>query len=229
MSSERLPGKALADICGEPALALLLKRLQRAKSIGRIVVATSTGRDDDLIAELADQLDVGCSRGSLNDVLDRFVMASAYHYGPVVRITGDCPLIDPGIVDSCVEVWQRRGVDYVTNFSPRTFPDGLDCEVIDAEVLRQIAEENLSDSEREHVTLAIRRQPNRFSKVGVVNTTNESHRRWTLDTPADLEFMRALVRSLGGHRYSALYDEILHAHRALVVRGQPPPGLAALL
>lgn len=220
MSSSRLPGKSLALIGGEPALALLLRRLGRARNLDEIVVATSTDQIDDAIAGLAAELGVAVGRGPRDDVLARFVGVVGDRAGPVVRITGDCPLIDPQVVDATVELFlATSNCVYASNLEPRGFPDGLDVEVVDADALRAIAHEDLSRADREHVTAAIRSQPERFSAASLPGTEELGRLRWTVDDPEDLEFVRAVVDRLGAGRYTAGIDEILSAVRT-------PPSLA---
>ena len=163
MSSARLPGQGLADIGGEPMLALLLARLGRARSLAEIVVATSTDQVDDAIAEAAAGLGVSVGRGPRDDVLARYLGVIGDRCGPVVRITGDCPLVDPDVVDATVDLFRSTArCAYASNVEPRSFPDGLDVEVVDANALRAIAGEDPSPAEREHVTVAIRSDPERF-------------------------------------------------------------------
>jgi spore coat polysaccharide biosynthesis protein SpsF len=215
MSSTRLPGKTLADVDGEPMLALLLRRLRHARAVDEIVVATSTDALDDSIAQLARTVGVAVSRGSRQDVLERFLIAIGERDGPVVRITGDCPLIDPGIVDDTVErLLSIPHCAYASNIEPRTFPDGLDVEVFDADALRAIAEETPSAYDREHVTSAIRAHPQRFRQATLTCARDLGELRWTVDEPEDLEFIRALVGRLGERRHEASLAEILSAvHR----------------
>jgi spore coat polysaccharide biosynthesis protein SpsF (cytidylyltransferase family) len=216
MSSTRLPGKALVDVDGEPMLALLLRRLGRARRIGEIVVATSTDVLDDSIAQLAWALDVGVSRGPREDVLERFLIAIGDYDGPVVRITGDCPLIDPRIVDETLERFLlTHDCAYASNIEPRTFPDGLDVEVFDAATLRAVARKPLDAYDREHVTSAIRAQPE-IRRATLVGACDLGELRWTVDEIEDLDFIRALVRRLSGRRHEAGLAEILS-----VVRGEP--------
>jgi len=221
MSSSRLPGKTLADIEGEPMLALLLRRLASSRGVGEIVVATSTRSDDDPIARLAPALGARVSRGSLLDVLSRFAAAVGEHTGPVVRITGDCPLLDPALVDRVLELLAARPeCVYASNIQPRTFPDGLDVEAIDADTLRALAADRLlSPEQREHVTSALRAQPQRYPAAALVGELDLGALRWTVDEAADLEFVRALVRRLGPRRHSAGLAELLAAVRR-------PPSLA---
>jgi spore coat polysaccharide biosynthesis protein SpsF (cytidylyltransferase family) len=214
MSSSRLPGKTLADVDGEPMLALLLRRLRRARKVGEIIVATSSEPGDEEIALLAAELGMNAVRGSRRDVLARFLAAIGDRDGPVVRITGDCPLIDPEIVDETIERFRSvPGCVYASNVQPRSFPDGLDVEVIDAGALRAIAREPLSADDREHVTSAIRAAPERFRQAALVHEPDLGQLRWTVDEPEDLRFVRALVGRLGDRRYDAGLQEILRAVR----------------
>lgn len=220
MTSTRLPGKTLADVGGEPALSLLLRRLRGARRIGEIVVATSADSADDPVAELASELGVGVARGSREDVLARFLVAMGDRTGAIVRITGDCPLIDPCVVDAAVDRFASTpGCAYASNIVPRTFPDGLDVEVADAQALREIAADHGSPAEREHVTIALRDQPERFRAASLTYPDDLGDLRWTVDDDRDLEFVRAVVQRLGDRRYDAGIAEILAAVRA-------PPSLA---
>jgi spore coat polysaccharide biosynthesis protein SpsF (cytidylyltransferase family) len=210
MSSTRLPGKVLADIGGEPALALLLRRLSHVKAAGRVAVATSTDRSDEPIAIVAARLGAMVVRGPLEDVLARFAIAIAGHSGPVVRITGDCPLSDPALVDATLELYRSTpGCSYASNIEPRCYPDGLDVEVIAAEALRAVASEALTASEREHVTTVIRNRPDRFAAVSLRSPQDLGELRWTVDDEADLEFVRAVVTRLAERRHVAGLEEIL--------------------
>jgi spore coat polysaccharide biosynthesis protein SpsF (cytidylyltransferase family) len=214
MSSTRLPGKTLADVEGEPMLALLLRRLRHARQIGEILLATGTDVLDDPIAQLASAVGVAVIRGSREEVLARFLVAIADREGPVVRITGDCPLIDPDIVDRTIERFLSvPGCAYASNIEPRTFPDGLDVEVFDTGALRTVAREPLDTYDREHVTSAIRTRPGRFPQTALVGKCDLGALRWTVDEPEDLEFVRALVRRLGDRRHEAGMAEILSAVR----------------
>ena len=139
MTSTRLPAKSLADVDGEPMLALLLNRLRRARRVGRIIVATSVDADDDPIEETVRAMGFAVHRGSRDDVLARIAGAVGGHSGAVVRITGDCPLTDPAIVDEVVDLFGRTaGCAYASNVEPRTYPDGLDVEVVSTDALREV-------------------------------------------------------------------------------------------
>jgi spore coat polysaccharide biosynthesis protein SpsF (cytidylyltransferase family) len=214
MSSTRLPGKSLADVRGEPMLTLLLRRLQRARELERIVVATTTDAVDDPIEPVARDSGADVHRGPRDDVLARFAGAARGHSGAVVRVTGDCPLIDPSVVDDVVRLY-RETIDcaYASNVEPRTFPDGLDVEVLSSELLEQLAAEIEDPHDREHVTSAVRRDLRRFASASVVCEEPLGDLRWTVDTAEDLEFLREVVARLGGDRHTAPMREILEAVR----------------
>lgn len=221
MSSRRLPGKVLAEVAGEPMLALLLARLGQARLVGEIVVATSVESIDDPVAELAQRIGVRVHRGSRDDVLGRFVGALDGRTGPVVRITADCPFVDPGIVDAVVALFGATpDCAYASNVVHRVHPDGLDVEVVDADVLRTVALETDDVADREHVTPAVRAAPDRFRAAHLPGDPAHAGLNWTVDEEADLTFVRGLAEVLGDARTTAGFPELLAA-----VRGDP--GLAA--
>ncbi|MEY2478467.1 MAG: spore coat polysaccharide biosynthesis protein SpsF [Actinomycetota bacterium] len=200
MGSTRLPGKVLADLAGRPLLAFLLERL--AALPWKRVVATSELDRDDAVAAAAAEAGVAVVRGPEEDVLTRFAMAiDAYEPDLVVRLTADCPLSDPALVRAAVEQQRTAGADYVSNTVVRTFPDGLDVEVVRASVLRQAALEATDGFEREHVTPFVYRHPERFSHEVLRNDVDLSAERWTVDTAEDLEFVRSVVDRLGSSSF----------------------------
>jgi len=210
MSSTRLPGKSLADVGGEPMLGLLLRRLRRSHEVERIVVATTTASDDDPIEELAREMGEEAYRGSRDDVLSRFVGAAAGASEVVVRLTGDCPLIDPDLVDDVIRLYRRTpDCQYASNIEPRTYPDGLDVEVLSHEILERVGAETEDAHDREHVTTAIRRELHRLPSAALVCEPDLGELRWTVDTREDLEFVREVVRRLGLQRHTAGMSEIL--------------------
>ena len=220
MSSTRLPGKVLADVGGEPMLALLLRRLRAAPSVARVVVATSDDPSDDPVAEAARAAGADVHRGSLTDVLGRFVGASRGHMGPIVRITGDCPLMDPAVVEGVLERFRATpGAMYASNVEERTFPDGLDVEAFSPEALALADRLATDPADREHVTTLMRRHPDRFPSASLVGPERLGHLRWTVDDGDDLEFVRAVVARLGERRHAATMSEVLDAVRR-------PPSLA---
>ena len=214
MSSTRLPGKVLADVEGEPMLGLLLARLGHARTVGRVVVATSAHPSDDAVESLGHDLGVDVHRGALADVLSRMAGAAAGHEGTVVRMTGDCPLVDPALVDAVVELLHRTpGSRYACNVEPRTYPDGLDVEALDSRTLAELDRTVTDEYEREHVTLAIRRRPDSYGLVSLRGEPDLGELRWTVDTADDLEFVRAVARRLGASRHTADMDAVLAAIR----------------
>jgi spore coat polysaccharide biosynthesis protein SpsF len=215
MSSTRLPGKVLLRTCGKPLLQHQIERVKRARGIDALVVATSTDASDDALQALCDSLGVACHRGSLEDVLDRFVGA-ARPFAPafVVRLTGDCPLTDPQVIDRVIAAAQEPGVDYASNALHPTFPDGLDVECMRFEVLVQAALEAKKPSEREHVTPFIHTQPQRFGLRDVKNDVDLSALRWTVDEPADFVFVSQVFEHLYPSRPSFGMDDVLAFERA---------------
>ena len=169
MSSTRLPGKVWADVAGHPILWHVVQRLRRARLLNQIVIATSENPADDAIAQFCEQDGILCYRGSEADVLDCYYKAASLHSADVVvRITADCPLIDPAVVDKVVHRFLDEGSDYVTNNLRYTYPDGLDTEVFSFAALAQAWREAKKPSEREHVTPYLR-----AGKVRVANVEND--------------------------------------------------------
>jgi spore coat polysaccharide biosynthesis protein SpsF len=198
-SSTRLPGKVLKPLLGRPMLARQLERIGRAASIDRIVVATSTEASDDPIAGLCSEIGVGCYRGSLDDVLDRmYQAAAAVGSATVMRLTGDCPLADPAVLDDLNAYFLQGGYDYASNTIEPTFPDGLDAEVMRLECLEAAWREAVLPSEREHMTPFIYNHPERFRLGSFKREPDLSGLRWTVDEPSDFEFVSRI--------YEALYD-----------------------
>lgn len=192
MGSTRLPDKVLADIAGKPMLWHVVHRTQQARTLNQVVVVTSVKPGDDAIDRLCRGNGITCFRGSEDDVLDRYYQAAkAWAADLVVRITGDCPLIDPEVIDLVVKVFQEGGYDYVANILRYTFPDGMDTEVFSFAALEQAWGEAVKLSEREHVTPYLRLS-GKFKIRNVENQENLATQgyRWTVDEPADLEFMR---------------------------------------
>ena len=197
MGSSRLPGKSLAEIENRPMLWHVVQRARRATLVDRVVVATSTNPADDAIEKMCRENDVPCYRGSENDVLDRFyVAARAEKASQVVRLTADCPLLDPEVIDRVVRRFQCGDVDYASNAMVRSYPDGLDTEVFSFSALERAWHEATKSSEREHVTPYLRAEKFRTASVECNSTTSYQNCRWTVDEAEDLEFIRAVYRAL---------------------------------
>lgn len=196
-SSSRLPAKVLQPILGRPMLSRQLERLRRCRRIDKLLVATSGDSSDQPIVDLCAAESVACFRGSLNDVLDRFYRA-AKPFLPehVVRLTGDCPLADPDLIDRVIEFHLQGGYDFVSNAIEPTFPDGLDAAVFRLQLLEQAWREAKLPSEREHVTPFMRRHPERYKIGSYKGSPDRSGLRWTVDEPADLAFVTAVYERL---------------------------------
>lgn len=196
VGSTRLPGKVLHDLAGQPVLARVIDRTRRANRLDEVVVATTNDPSDEPIVELCQSRGVPCFRGSEEDVLDRYYRAAVHHSAQtIVRITSDCPLIEPIIIDRVVDEYiQRSGeVDYASNIVPRrTFPRGLDTEVMSFDTLAWAWKEDGDPARREHVTPYIYGNPERFRIHSVEHEEDLSVHRWVVDTPEDLEFLRLI-------------------------------------
>jgi spore coat polysaccharide biosynthesis protein SpsF len=240
MGSSRLPGKVLLDIDGKPMIQHVIERTQRARSLDSVLVATTTDALDDPIADFAASIGVPCTRGSLHDVLDRYYQAAKAHSAEViVRITADCPLIDPDIIDQTVQLitghWSLN-TDFSCNRLPppfsRTFPIGLDVEACTFAALERAWRESTEIFHREHVmpyiyegahltpetshlTLGISQR--RFRIAQLHHTPDYGDLRWTVDTPEDLIFIRELFTHLGGKTDFTWYDvlEVVQQHPEL--------------
>jgi glutamate-1-semialdehyde 2,1-aminomutase/spore coat polysaccharide biosynthesis protein SpsF len=196
MGSSRLPGKSLAEIEKRPMLWHVIDRVNRATLVDRVVVATTTAPADDAIEEMCRENGVACYRGSENDVLDRFYHAArAEKAAHVVRITADCPLIDPEVIDRVVRRFQRGDLDYASNAMVRSYPDGLDTEIFSFSALERAWHEASKPSEREHVTPYLRSEKFRTANVENDSTYLYQHYRWTVDEVEDLEFIRAVYKA----------------------------------
>ena len=186
MGSTRLPGKVLKPIVNKPMIELLLTRLSQSNELNEIVVAASEEAQNDKLQSVVESLGYQCTRGSEKDVLNRFYeSAKSLKADVVVRITGDCPLIDSTLVDECIQGYQNSKVDYFSNVDPATYPDGLDIEVMSFKSIQRANNETDSEFDREHVTPYIRNSDS-FSKASMSHTEDLSSQRWSVDEPEDL-------------------------------------------
>jgi spore coat polysaccharide biosynthesis protein SpsF len=197
--STRLPGKVLLDLAGRPVLARVIERLRECRKLDEIIVATSSRKGDDAIEELCLELATPCFRGSEDDVLDRFYQAARSHKADtIIRITADCPLIDPALIDRMTTLFTELDppADYLSNTLKRTYPRGLDAEIFSFQALEKAWRKASHPAEREHVTPYIYRRPEEFRLAGYAAGPDLSHHRWTLDTPEDYALIRALYEAL---------------------------------
>jgi len=193
MRSTRLPGKVLKEVNGKSLIEILLQRLSRSEKIDKIILATAENKENDILSETVEKLGFDVFRGSEDDVLDRYYQA-ARHYSPevVVRITGDCPLIDSQLVDEVIGLYGENNVDYASNIKPPTYPDGLDTEVFSFTALETAYNNTKESFEREHVTPFIRNN-GQFKLANYSNKTDLSGERWTVDDPQDIEVIENII------------------------------------
>jgi len=207
MGSSRLPGKVMREVLGKPLIGHLLDRLKLSEAIDRIVVATSKEKNDDKLFEYVKSLGFNTYRGKKDDVLDRFYqVAKQYNPDAIVRITGDCPLIDYKVVDKIVTYYQNNDFDYVSNTNPPTYPDGLDTEVFSYDALKRAWQEAKLRYEREHVTQYIINS-GKFKLGNVRAEKNYSGERWVVDYEEDFVFIKNIIENLSKRlKYFDMYD-----------------------
>jgi glutamate-1-semialdehyde 2,1-aminomutase/spore coat polysaccharide biosynthesis protein SpsF len=211
MGSTRLPGKVLMEICGKPLLWHVVNRVSYSKYISQIVIATSTNPKDDEIEKFAKKYKLKVFRGSENDCLDRYYKAAKkYKADVIVRITADCPLICPEIIDRVIAEFKKNNSDYVSNSIIRTFPDGVDVEVFSFKTLKKAWEEAKDALEREHVTVYIRNS-GKFKIKNLVNDkpVEPQEYKWSVDRIEDLEFVREVYKHLYKDNKIFSYDDIM--------------------
>ena len=210
MGSTRLPGKAMLNVENDKTvLYFVIKQLQSCKLVDKIIVATTTLEDDNKIANFSEDSGIDCFRGSSDDVLDRYYhCAKKFQINTIVRITSDCPLIDPQIVDQAIRKYQSEDYDYVTNTLSRSYPIGTDVEIFSFEILEKTWQKAILPSEREHVTLFIRNKKLNFKLGNLKNSKNLDHLRWTLDRVEDLNLIRKIVVKI--NKNPILMNDILN-------------------
>jgi len=215
MSSTRLPGKVLMPLAGKPVLAHVVQRSQACRKVDEVVVATSTDTSDDALEQWCAYNQVHCYRGSLNDVLDRYYQAAKlYGADAIVRITADCPAIDPLTVDEVIQGFVQGGYEFYGLSGE--FPDGLDCTVFSFRAIEKAWQEAKLPSEREHVGPYIEKNPQLFKSGGLKKYTGLSHMRWTLDEPRDYEFLSQVFDQL------AHQDKLFTAEDVLALLHEQP-------
>jgi spore coat polysaccharide biosynthesis protein SpsF len=200
MGSTRLPGKVLKLIGGRPMLAIQVERAKQAKLADRVIVATSISAQDDQIAEFCRKIGVDCFRGAEDDVLTRYYeCARQYRADVVVRLTADCPLIDPAVIDSVIQLYLDEKVDYAANAVPpetSMFPDGSDVEVFSWQALARACQEAQDPHDREHVTFYFWKYDNGFTLAQMKQVKNWSKYRFTVDYPEDYEVVGEIIKEL---------------------------------
>jgi spore coat polysaccharide biosynthesis protein SpsF len=209
MGSTRLPGKVLKDLGGDTVLARVVNRTRRATLLNEVVVATTVLPADDVIVRECGRLKMACFRGDELDVLDRYYRAAQELAADViVRITADCPLIDPELIDTTIRAGLDQKADYATNSLVLTYPRGLDVEMFTADALERAWNAASEEHQRVHVTPYLYENPELFNVVSVTDQEDHSQYRWTLDTAEDLEMIRAVYRHFG-NRDNVRWNEVL--------------------
>ena len=207
MGSTRLPEKVMQDICGKPMLWHVVQRAASVRSIDEVVIATSDKTQDDAIANFCQEYGIMCYRGSEMDVLDRYYQcARKYKADVVVRITSDCPLLDPQVTEKVIATYQNSSteLDGAFNTLERTYPRGLDTEVVPFQTLAHCWQQKKSAFDREHVFTIIYKNLANYRIASVTNERDESHLRWTVDEQKDLEFVRQVYQYL--YKEDAIFD-----------------------
>ena len=198
MGSTRLPGKTLKPILGHPMLGLLAERLLRSK-VDDVIIATTAAQGDRIIADLAPEWGVKVFRGSEDDVLDRVLSAAkAFDADIIVEMTGDCPLLDPGLVDEHIDYYLANDFDHVSNVVQRTFPRGLDTQVFSVDVLEEVSKKTNDPADRENVSLYIYEHPEeyRLGHILAPEGLRGDHLRWCVDLPEDFALIEAVYEAL---------------------------------
>ncbi|XCS11519.1 glycosyltransferase family protein [Aeribacillus pallidus] len=217
MGSTRLPGKILKKVLDKTLLEYQIERVKRAKSIDEIIIATTTKESDDQIVQLCQQLSIPYYRGSEEDVLSRyFEAATQFNADVIVRLTSDCPIIDPNVIDKVVTHYleNKDRYDYVSNTLTRTYPRGLDTEVMSYKALKRAYEEAKESAYREHVTAYIYHHPDQFRFFSVSNVKDESQHRWTVDTEEDFHLIKNILEMLYPTKPLFTFEDVIQILRS---------------
>lgn len=214
MGSKRLPGKVLKTINGIPMIELLLARLSKSKHLDDIILAIPENLENNILEAKIKSLGYFCFRGSENNVLNRFYEAAKSVKADVItRITGDCPLIDPELVDRCIDGFKNSKVDYFSNTYPRSYPDGLDVSVMTFKSIEQANKKSQSSYDKEHISNYIINS-REFLKSSLQNKENLSHLRWTVDNKCDLKFVESVFNYFSPNIYFK-WNEILNFQKLI--------------
>lgn len=212
MSSTRLQGKVLKTVMDKTLLEYQLERVRQSTLIDEIIVATTEKESDNQIVKLCEQLNVNVYRGSENDVLSRYYGAAMeFKADVIVRLTSDCPLIDPEVIDEVIQLYLERQeiIDYASNALERTFPRGLDTEVFSFEALQKACERASLERDREHVTAYIYTNQSEFHLANVTCGQDFSNHRWTVDTEEDFELIKRILESLHPNNPTFIMQDVI--------------------
>jgi spore coat polysaccharide biosynthesis protein SpsF len=206
----------MLPVNGIPIINWQISRLNQSKVIDQLIVATTSDKSDDQLCDYLDGMGIQYRRGSVDDVLSRFIhISKEQEFETIVRVTGDCPLIMPELLDSMLLDFSIHKTDLLTNTRPPTFPDGLDMEIFSKKALHKLSSFSLTKEEREHVTLGFYNQPDRFTIRNFPSSRDLSHLRWTLDYPQDFEFIEwVFSRFKGNEKYFGYHELLLELESA---------------
>ena len=193
IDSKRLPGKVIASIVGKPMIWHIINRLKHVKLADQIILLTTKKPSDKILSKIAEKNNISYFRGPINDVLKRYYLcAQKFSANPIIRITGDCPLVDPWLIDEMIEFFQSHQYDYVSNTLKPTYPDGLDVEIFSFKTLQQLEKLTTKKFDREHVTSFIMKNKTRFKTFNFENKKDLSDLRLTVDEKNDLTLVRKI-------------------------------------
>lgn len=211
MSSSRLPGKVLSKINGQPMILWQISRILKSKKVDKLVVATSTDSSDDILCNELEKSRIEFVRGSLEDVISRYLLVLQRYsfYKSIVRLTADCPLIMPNLLDEMLLEFENSDLDYLSNTLTPTYPDGLDVEIFKISALKRLSEMKLTLSEKEHVTLGFRNRTADFKMFNFEQDIDNSDLRWTVDYKEDLEFVKRVFAEFEGNETTFDYPDLL--------------------
>ena len=215
MSSNRLPGKVLMEVNGKPMIYWQIQRILQSKEISKLVIATSDCPTDDALVKYLESINCDFVRGSLDDVLARFIkVENTYNPDSTIRLTGDCPLVMPELIDSMLKKFYEVNVQYLSNIIELTYPDGLDIEIIKAGTLSKLSAMHLLSNEREHVTLGIINRMDEFSSFNFANLSDLGSYRWTVDTEDDLVFVRGVFKAFTSRETEFNLEDLMDYFKA---------------
>ncbi|MBI3290816.1 glycosyltransferase family protein [Candidatus Falkowbacteria bacterium] len=217
MGSTRLPGKILKEISGMPSLEYQVNRIKQAKKVDKIVIATTTDKSDDPVEKLCKKINIDCFRGSTDDVLDRYYQCVQKYpeYENIIRLTGDCPLTDPKVIDQVIDLFESGDYDYANNVQPDTFPDGMDVEVFKRGAIEISAKESTTEFEHEHMNEYVLNS-NEFKKGNLKAEHDYSKYRLTVDNQEDYEVVKFLAEHCPADAAYLDYIEMLEKNPAVI-------------
>lgn len=211
MTSSRLPGKVMSLVNGTPMIGIQISRIRQSRGLDNLLVATTVNKEDDVLVEYLNSISVDVYRGSITDVYSRFrEITEKFQPRSFLRMTADCPLVMPELIDEMIQDFLNIPTDYLSNTLVPMYPDGLDLEIVDSGAFKKLKQLELSIEEREHVTIGIYSRPELFRLRNFVYLRDLSELRWTVDYPEDLEFVRNVFSGFPGREHLFGLEELLN-------------------